>query len=47
MGRIWEFFKGGGGSGPEFFEGGGVRVQVRGNVHILTSKKTTTSEGGV
>ena len=34
--------KGGGGSGPEFFEGGGggVRVQVRGNFHILTSKKT-------
>ena len=31
---------GGGGSGPEFFEGGGgVRVQVRGNFHILTSKK--------
>ena len=29
----------GGGSGPEFFEGGGVRVQVRGNFHILTSKK--------
>ena len=28
----------GGGSGPEFFEGG-VRVQVRGNSHILTSKK--------
>ena len=29
-----------GGSGPEFFEGGGgVRVQVRGNFHILTSKK--------
>ena len=48
QGRIWEFFKGGGGcSGPEFFEGGGggggVRVQVRGNFHIglglLTSKK--------
>ena len=38
---------GGGGSGPEFFEGGGgVRVQVRGNFHILTSKKNTTSEGG-
>ena len=33
--------RGGGGSGPEFFEGGGggVRVQVRGNFHILTSKK--------
>ena len=31
---------GGGGSGPEFFEGGGgFRVQVRGNFHILTSKK--------
>ena len=31
---------GGGGSGPEFFEGGGgVRVQVRGNFHILTSQK--------
>ena len=41
QGRIWEFFKGGGGSGPEFFEGGGggFRVQVRGNFHILTSKK--------
>ena len=41
--------KGGGGSGPEFFDGGGgVRVQVRGNFHILTSKKTqkTTSGGG-
>ena len=40
---------GGGGSGPEFFEGGGgVRVQVRGNFHILTSKKKKkTSEGGV
>ena len=39
---------GGGGSGPEFFEGGGFRVQVRGNFHIglLTSKKNT-SEGGV
>ena len=40
---------GGGGSGPEFFEGGGggVRVQVRGNFHILTSKKKRkTSEGG-
>ena len=37
-----------GGSGPEFFEGGGgVRVQVRGNFHILTSqKKKKTSEGG-
>ena len=35
--------RGGGGSGPEFFEGGGggggVRVQVRGNFHILTKKK--------
>ena len=31
---------GGGGSGPEFFEGGGgVRVQVRGNFHILTRRK--------
>ena len=31
----------GGGSGQEFFrrEGGGGRVQVRGNFHILTSKK--------
>ena len=30
----------GGGSGSEFFEGGGgFRVQVRGNFHILTSKK--------
>ena len=41
--------RGGGGSGPEFFErGGGVRVQVRGNFHILTSKKEKkkTSEGG-
>ena len=37
--------RGGGGSGPEFFEGG-VRVQVRGNFHILTSKKKKTSEGG-
>ena len=38
---------GGGGSGPEFFEGG-FRVQVRGNFHILTSKKKKkTSEGGV
>ena len=36
--------RGGGGSGPEFFEGG---VRVRGNFHILTSKKKTTSEGGV
>ena len=28
--------------------GGGVRVQVRGNFHILTSqKKKKTSEGGV
>ena len=26
--------------------GGGVRVQVRGNFHILTSKKKKTSEGG-
>ena len=26
---------GGGGSGPEFFERGGFRVQVRGNFHIL------------
>ena len=34
---------GGGGSGPEFFEGGGggIRVQVRGNFHILTSQKQT------
>ena len=40
--------RGGGGSGPEFFEGGGARVQVRGNFHILTSKKQTNknSEGG-
>ena len=31
--------RGGGGSGTEFFKGGGgVRVQVRGNFHILTSK---------
>ena len=39
---------GGGGSGLEFFEGGGggVRVQVRGNFHILTSKTKTTSGGG-
>ena len=40
---------GGGGSGPEFFEGGGgggVRVQVRGNFHILTSKTKQKSEGG-
>ena len=37
-----------GGSGPEFFGGGGgFRVQVRGNFHILTSKqKKKTSEGG-
>ena len=35
---------GGGGSGPEFFKGGGVRVQVRRKFHILTSKKKT-SEG--
>ena len=33
---------GGGVSGPEFFKGGGFRVQVRGNFHILTSKKTTS-----
>ena len=41
--------RGGGGSGPEFFEGGGVRVQIRGNFHILTSKtkQKPTSEGGV
>ena len=26
--------------------GGGVRVQVRGNFHILTSKKRQTSGGG-
>ena len=38
QGWIEEFFEGGGGSGPEFFEGG-FRVQVRGNFHILTSKK--------
>ena len=41
---------GGGGSGPEFFEGGGggVRVQVRGNCHILTSpkKKKKPLKGG-
>ena len=31
--------RGGGASGPEFFKGGGgVRVQVCGNFHILTSK---------
>ena len=36
---------GGGGSGPEFFEGG-VRAQIRGNFHILTSKKKNPSEGG-
>ena len=36
----------GGGSGPEFFEGG-FRVQVRGNFHILTSKKKTSEGGGV
>ena len=28
---------GGGGSGPEFFKGGVVRVQVDGNFHIMTS----------
>ena len=45
---VWVFrggsrnsLRGGGGSGPEFFERG-VRVQVRGNFHILTSKKKQT-----
>ena len=39
----------GGCSGPEFFEGGGgVRVvQVRGNFHILTSKKNNLGGGGL
>ena len=39
----------GGGSGPEFFEGGvGFRVQVRGNFHILTSQKNKkTLKGGL
>ena len=32
--------RGGGGSGPEFFKGRGVMVQVRRHFHILTSKKT-------
>ena len=36
QGRIHEFFEGG--SGREFFKEG-VRVQVRGNFHILRSKK--------
>ena len=36
---------GGGGSGPEFFRGGGVRVQVHGNFHILTSKKNLRDGG--
>ena len=31
--------RGEGASGPEFFEGGGVRVQVHGNFHILTRKE--------
>ena len=33
--------RGGGCSGPEFFKGGGggVRIHVRRNFHILTSKK--------
>ena len=35
---------GGGGSGQEFFRGG-VRVQVRGNFHILTSKKNKPGGG--
>ena len=37
------------GSGPEFFKGGGggVRVQVRRNFHILTSKKEHLGGGGV
>ena len=37
----------GGGSGPEFFEGG-VKVQVRGNFHILTytKKKNQPLKGG-
>ena len=38
--------RGGGGSGPEFFEGGG-RVQVHGNFHILTSKQKKPRGGGV
>ena len=40
QGWIYEFFDGGGvgGSGQEFFKGV-FRVQVRGNFHILTSKK--------
>ena len=44
LGILW-----GGGSGPQFFEGGGgVRVQVRGNFHILTSKtKKKPLKGGV
>ena len=39
---------GGGVLGQNSSKGGGVRVQVRGNFHILTSKKTLkkTSEGG-
>ena len=37
---------GGGGSGPKLFKGGGgVRVQVRGNFHILTSKKNLGGGG--
>ena len=37
QGRIYEFFDGGlGGLGRNSSRGGGVRVQVRGNVHILT-----------
>ena len=39
--------RGGGGSGPEFFKGGGgVRVQVRRNFHTLTSKKQQPRGGG-
>ena len=42
-GRTGTNSSGRGGSGPEFLiqggGGGGYRVQVRGNFHILTSKK--------
>ena len=44
LGILRESGGGGGGSGPEFFMGG--RVQVRGNFHILTSKKKTSERGG-
>ena len=37
---------GGGGFWPKFFKGGGVRVQVRGNVHILTNKQNKPLRGG-